>query len=94
MPSPTPAGVPVKNDVARIQSHELAKVTDDFFYAKHHVGSIPLLTHLTVDLRPYCKVLDVIYLITGDEVGADRSECVRGFTLGELAATLSLECAF
>jgi hypothetical protein len=49
---PTPAGVPVKNEVARFQLEPGGKLRDDLGHAPDHVGDVAFLAQLAVHLEP------------------------------------------
>src|SRR5690348_2879736 len=82
------------DDVARVESEELAEVAHEFGDSEDHGAGIAVLAALAVDFEPEVEVLGVGDFVGGDEPGAQRAEGVAAFAFGPLAAAFLLEGAF
>src|SRR5690606_28439564 len=82
------------DDVARLQTHELADVVNEERHIEDHVARDAALHWLAVHIAPELEITQIIDLIERHQCGADRAERIAAFALVPLAAALKLECAF
>src|SRR5260370_14603142 len=82
-----------RNDVARLQNHEMRDVGNELLHVEDHRRGRPLLHALAIDVEPHVELLHIGDLIPGDEPGPERAECRTTLALHPLAGTLGLEFA-
>src|SRR5258705_3348852 len=69
-------------------------MTDQPRDAKHHGAGVAALIAVPVYLEPHVELLHFRYLISSDQPGAKRTECVAALPLHPLPAVLELKGAF
>ena len=77
MPWPTPGGVPVKIEVARVEGDRLGDERDEVRDAEDHVGGGVVLADLAVHAAPDPERLGVRDLVGGDDPRTGRRERVE-----------------
>src|SRR6185437_3444894 len=79
-----------RDDVARLQRHELADVAHDRGNRKDHGARVARLHALAVDVQPHIEVLHVADLVASHEPGTHGAEGVAALALVPGAAALRL----
>src|SRR3569833_2726351 len=82
-----------RDDVARLQCHEPARVAHQLGNTKNHGAGIAGLHPLTIHIAPHIEILDITDLIARDEPRSDRTEGVTALALVPGTAALQLEFA-
>ena len=85
MPWPTPAGVPVRQQVAGLQGHELTGVGDQVGRREHQLRGVAGLTDHAVDLAADLEVgVGTAHLVGRDQPRPDRRGVLPGLALQPL----------
>src|SRR5471030_915280 len=80
------------NDIAGLQAHKTAQVTDNLLNAKDHGAGIAILIALTVHFQPEIQLLGIGNLICGHQPWTNRAKGIA--TLAFIPRTAPLNLPF
>src|SRR5262245_27895491 len=82
-----------RDEVARLERHELTDVCHELLHREHHVRGVAVLPALAVHRGPQREGLWIADLVAGHEPGPDGTERVAALALGCRALALHLKRA-
>src|ERR1700712_772610 len=83
-----------RDDVARLQAHELRDIVDEERDAEDHGPGRAVLAHDAVDREPHLQILRIGDFIAGNQPWPDRTKAVGRFSFRPLTSAFRLELAF